>query len=156
MSIRKAALSDMSMVKAVTLTTISEIYPHYYPKGAVEFFLAHHNDDRIADDISQGRIFICTNSQQCAVGTVTVKENEICRLFVLPEHQGSGYGRELLDFAERLISDSYDEIRLDASLPAKRIYQKRGYKETEYNIIRTDNNDFLCYDVMIKVLNSGG
>ena len=36
----------------------------------------------------------------------------------------------------------------DASFPAKRIYLKRGYKETEYNIIEADNGDCLCYDVM--------
>ncbi len=37
---------------------------------------------------------------------------------------------------------------MDASLPAKRIYRKRGYKETEYNTVKTDNGDYLCYDVM--------
>ena len=30
----------------------------------------------------------------------------------------------------------------------KRIYLKRGYKEIEYNIIKTDNGDCLCYDGM--------
>ena len=25
---------------------------------------------------------------------------------------------------------------------------KRGYMEIEYNIIKTDNSDYLCYDVM--------
>ena len=32
----------------------------------------------------------------------------------------------------------------------KHIYLKRGYKETEYNIIETGNGDKLCYDVMVK------
>ena len=36
----------------------------------------------------------------------------------------------------------------ESSLPAKQIYLKRGYKETEYNLIKTENGDFLCYDVM--------
>lgn len=154
MNIRKAELSDIETVKTLTYTTISEIYPHYYPKGAVEFFLSHHSADSIADDISQRRVFLCIDRQR-VVGTVTVKENEICRLFVLPEHQGNGYGRELLDFAERLIADSYNEIKIDSSLPAKRIYLKRGYSEIEYNIIKTEHGDCLCYDVMIKALNLG-
>ena len=59
-----------------------------------------------------------------------------------------GIGTELLDFAEKIISFQYSKIVLDASLPAKQIYLKRGYKETEFNIILTKDNDFLCYDVM--------
>ena len=39
MSIRKAVLSDLSMVRQISEVTISEIYPRYYPKGAVDFFL---------------------------------------------------------------------------------------------------------------------
>ena len=36
----------------------------------------------------------------------------------------------------------------DASFPAKRIYKLRGYKEIGYNMIETENGDYLCYDVM--------
>lgn len=82
------------------------------------------------------------------VGTVTISGNNINRLFVLPEYQHKGYGKALLDFAEKKILESYECVQIDASLPAKQIYKKRGYKETEYNIIKTDNGDCLCYDVM--------
>ena len=56
----------------------------------------------------------------------------------------------MLDFAETIISQQYSKIVLAASLPAKKIYQKRGYKAIEFNIIPTECNDFLCYDVMEK------
>ena len=39
-------------------------------------------------------------------------------------------------------------MQIDASFPAKRIYKLRGYKEIEYNMIETENGDYLCYDVM--------
>ena len=77
-------------------------------------------------------------------------DNEINRLFVLPGFQRKGYGRELMDFAEEMISKKYGHIILDASLPAKQKYLKRGYVVTKYNIIETDNGDFLCFDVMEK------
>lgn len=150
MSIKQALLSDLSIVKNITEITISEIYPHYYPKGAVEFFLAHHNETNIACDIGQNRVFLCLDGKQNAVGTVTVKENEICRLFVLPQYQRNGYGAELLDFAEKRIACQYSKIKLDASLPAKAIYRKRGWQESEFHSILTDYGDFLCYDVMVK------
>lgn len=45
-----------------------------------------------------------------------------------------------------------NEIVLDASLPAKRIYRKRGYVDWAYHTIQTENGDFLCYDVMRKTV----
>lgn len=150
MSIIMASISDFEAVKNITVQTIKSIYPHYYPSGAVDYFLSHHNDSNIKADIERCSVYLCLNNDNQAVGTVTVKENEICRLFVLPDSQGNGYGRELLTFAENRISENHSSIVLSASLPAKAIYLKRGYSETEYNSIHTDNGDYLCYDLMTK------
>lgn len=150
MSIKQAVLSDLSIVKKISEVTISEIYPHYYPKGAVDFFLTYHSEANIFSDIRLNRVFLCLDAKQNVVGTVTIKTNEICRLFVLPSYQGKGYGTELLDHAEKEISCHYSKIVLDASLPAKKIYLHRGYRDVEFNIIATENSDFLCYDVMEK------
>jgi len=150
MSIRQAVLTDLNTVKNISELTISEIYPHYYPKGAVDFFLEHHSEKNILDDIKKNRVFLCLDTSQNAIGTVTVKGNEICRLFVLPDYQGKGFGTEMLDFAERIISEQYSRVVLDASLPAKQIYLKRGYRDVTFNIITAGSSDFLCYDVMEK------
>lgn len=89
---------------------------------------------------------------QNVVGTVTIKDNEVCRLFVLPSYQGNGYGTEMLNFAEKVISNKYSKAILAASLPAKNLYLNRGYRDVEYNIICTKYDDFLCYDVMEKLV----
>lgn len=154
MSISLAQKSDFDVVKEITHTTINEIYPHYYSNGAVAFFLNHHSDENMAKDISRNCVFLCYDLELNVVGTVTIKKNEICRLFVLPQYQGNGYGKELMDFAETEIAKCYDEIILDASLSAKSIYLKRGYKEIEYHTVRTENNDYLCYDIMKKSLSN--
>lgn len=150
MCIEKAALSDAETVYKITKTAIEHTYPHYYAKGAVAFFLEHHSKGHIASDIQSGTVFLCYDSQRNAVGTVTLKGNEICRLFVLPPYQNKGFGRRLLDYAEMVIFREYDSVALAASLPAKRIYRKRGYQETESHIIQAKYGDFLCYDVMQK------
>ena len=117
--------------------------------GAVDFFARHHSDENIARDISNRKVYLL-NVEGVDVGTVTINENEIARLFVLPEHQHRGYGKALMDFAENMISQTCTEIILDASLPAKGIYRKRGYVDTEYHTLQTENGDFLCFDVMRK------
>lgn len=149
MSIRMAKLSDLPVIRKICTETILAVYPHYYPKGAVDFFLSLHNRDAIICDIESGCVFLCEAKHDTA-GTVTVRHNEICRLFVLPEYQKHGYGREMLDFAEIMISKTYSEIILDASLPARAIYLRRDYKESAFHMIPTDNGDFLCYDEMKK------
>ena len=152
MSIVQASMDDMAYVRNITRTTIKTVYPHYYPKGTVEFFLAHHSDERMTDDISAGCVYLYKDADEHNVGTVTVKGNEITRLFVDPAHQGRGYGRELLNFAEERIAERYDEIVIDASLSAKGIYLRRGYTEIAYHTIAAPSGDYLCYDVMKKVL----
>jgi GNAT superfamily N-acetyltransferase len=141
--------NDFETVKDITQTTIKLVYPKYYPEGAVQFFCNHHADDRILNDIAAGKVYLLEVDDVC-VGTVTISNNEICRLFVLPEYQHKGYGRLLMDYAEKMISKTNKTVVLDASFPAKKIYIKRGYEPTEYNMIETENGDYLCFDVMEK------
>ena len=35
----------------------AHIWRNYYPKGAVDFFLAHHSEDNIMKDIERNRVF---------------------------------------------------------------------------------------------------
>ena len=147
--IRAALKTDFDSIKNITQTTIWSVYPKYYPSGAVKFFSDHHSDDRIRADIDAGKVFLL-EVDGTEIGTVTVADNEINRLFVLPNFQRKGYGKELMDFAEEMIKREHDHIILDASLPVKQIYINRGYAATKYNMIETENGDYMCFDVMEK------
>ena len=152
MLIKVATKNMQEIVKKITQETIDKIYPYYYPFGAVNFFKKHHSDDNIGADIDNGNVYLLFDKDN-PIATVTVIDNHILRLFVLDEHQHKGYGKMLLDFAEKKISDNnYSEIYIDASFSAKHIYLKRGYVDREYHRIQTDNGDYLCYDVMVKKL----
>lgn len=152
MKIIPASPADFETIRQITQDTIRSVYPHYYPAGAVQFFLNHHNDASIQEDISEKRVFLCVSDEDEIVGTVTVNENDIGRLFVLPQYQGNGYGRALLDFAEQLIAKKYENAVLDVSFSAKAIYLKRGYTFVKWNTIETDNGDYLCFDEMSRKL----
>lgn len=150
MPIRPATINDRETVHRLAQETISAIYPRYYPRGAVDFFLNHHHPEAIQRDIEKGLVYLATDENDVPVGTVTLRENEILRLFVLPQFQGKGYGKMLLDFAENRVAKQFDTVIVDASLPAKSLYLKRGYRETAYHRLLTENGDYLCYDVMEK------
>ena len=139
------------ILKKIVQTTIDKVYPKYYPIGAVAFFKALHSDNNIIGDIENGYVYYLSDRGR-VIGTVTIKENHILRLFVLQEFQHKGYGWKILDFAEEMIAKKYSDIEIDASFPAKHIYLKRGYVDKEYHKIQTDNGDYLCYDVMKKAV----
>ena len=127
MEIRKALPEDLPVVGDITRRTIQVVYPSYYPAGVVDFFLDWHRDEAILPDIQAGEVYLLWAGSE-AVGTVTLHKDEITRLYVPRARQGRGYGRALLDFAERAIGEEFGKIRLEASLPAAALYWKRGYR----------------------------
>ena len=58
MEIIKADISFFEAVKRITHDTINAVYPHYYPDGAVKFFIDYHNKESIIKDIEAGKVFI--------------------------------------------------------------------------------------------------
>lgn len=150
--IRLAKIEDLNEVNRIVVSSIKSVYPKYYPIVAVDLYLNYHNIDNIMNDITDNKVYVVCNND-LIIGTVTIKENDISRLYIDPDYQNHGYGSMLLDYAEKIISEKYDSAVLDCSLPAKSLYLKRGYKEIYYNSLQGDNGDFLCYDGMEKVFN---
>ena len=61
--------------------------------------------ESIKKDVLAKKTYV-VNLKNILVGTATVDDNHICRLFVLPEYQGQGIGSALLDYLEdRIIKE---------------------------------------------------
>ena len=136
-------------VAEIVKKTISAVYPHYYPSGAVRFFLNLHNEDGIRRAADREEIYFAVVQGE-VVGTGSIRGNEICRLFILPEYQAKGYGSRLMDLLEDMVFGQYRAVHIDASFPAERLYLKRGYRIKTYEIIETEDGDYLCYHTMEK------
>lgn len=118
-------------VAAIVRKTIQKVYPHYYPSGAVQFFLDLHSEARIEEVMYSEEIYFAM-VQGNIIGTGSIWKNEICRLFILPKYQGKGYGNSLMDLLEARILENYPKVHVDASFPAESMYLKRGYQITSY------------------------
>ncbi len=136
-------------VAEIVEKTIKAIYPHYYPSGAVQFFLNLHNEDGIRRAAEREEIYFAIVQGEI-VGTGSVRKNEICRLFILPEYQAKGYGSRLMDLLEDRVFQKYQAVHIDASFPAESMYLKRGYRIKTYEIIKAEGGDYLCYHTMEK------
>lgn len=148
---KKAKLEESQIIADITKKAIEETYPLYYPKEVVKFFVQLHSLENIKEDISEGNVGILMDEGQI-VGTGAYKENHITRVYVLPEKQGKGYGTYIMDELERAISKHYTKAELDASLPASRFYEHRGYNTRSHGEKECENHVILVYEIMEKAL----
>ena len=145
----KAIEKDIDAVYELVQETIKTIYPKYYPAEVVDFFCEHHCKENVAKDIEGGRVGILV-VDDAIVGTGCYKDNHITRVYVKPEYQGRGYGSLIMQYLETNISKKYDSVELDASLPACRRYEKRGYKTMTHEKWDVENGVILVYEIMEK------
>lgn len=149
--IRQATTNDLETVRGIVSRTINEVYPNYYPREVVDFFLAHHQPENILPDILADKVYLLVENGD-PVGTGTADGEQMNRVFVLPRCQGKGYGSRIMDFLENKIAKKHGRICLDSSLPAYKIYLKRGYSPVEYHEQPVENGRILCYQVMVKTI----
>lgn len=150
MEIIKATSIHLEHIYYITQRVVKESYAHYYPASVVDFIAGFHSRERIKKDLEGGQILLFGINSKTFVATGTANGEEISRLFVLPEYQGKGIGTALMDKLEEIVLKEHGKIQLDASLPAKAMYLKRGYQETSYEVQPIGNGDFVCYSVMEK------
>lgn len=147
--ITKASIEDIDTVQQIVSKTISAIYPDYYTPEVVNFFLQYHNEENISRDLKNGNVYLISENSQY-IGTGTIVDNNMNRIFILPQQQRKGYGTQLMDFLEKKIAERYNRVLLDSSLPAFDTYIKRGYEVIEYLEEPVEGGGMLCYQTMSK------
>lgn len=148
--IERCALSHLDAVLAVTRETIRTSYAGHYPPEAVCYFLDYHSLEAVLDDMENGYTAILNDSGR-TVGTGTLRETNIKRVFVLPEFQGRGLGKMIMSHLEDCAGRKGLRIlELHASLPAKRFYDSLEYRTLRFCQIPVENKKTLDYYRMAK------
>ena len=147
----KADTNDTETIPQLVQKTIQTIYPAYYPKEIVDFFLNLHSYDSIAKDIEDGFVGILVKDGVIA-GTGCCRGNHITCVYVDPKFQKQGFGSFIMQCLEDEIAKTFDTAVLDSSLPAKHLYQKRGYITISHERYAVENDVVLEYEVMEKDL----
>lgn len=157
----KARPEEAEIVFEIVQNTVKTVYPKYYPGEVVDFFCELHRKERIAEEIENagkafdGYVGILVEKDKI-VGTGSYAGNHITRVYVLPEHQGKGYGGYIMQCLEAEIFAKHDAALLDASLPASGFYEKRGYRTIRHERYPVENGAVLVYEVMEKKLAEQG
>ena len=143
---KKEDSAELAEVIAVTLRTTSiKDYPAEYIENDISFLTADKLVERDAWTniyvvIDEGKIIGCG-----AVGPYWGKEDEssLYTIFVLPEYQGRGVGRMIIETLEQ---DDYflraKRVEVPSSITAVDFYRKMGY---DYKNGITDPDDEQLY-----------
>jgi GNAT superfamily N-acetyltransferase len=119
---------DVDDVRVLICRTIRISYQRAYSPQAIAFFEDYHSLDNIRRDARQGTTLVAF-MEKAIVGTGTLLDGEIKRVFVDPEHQGRGVGRELMmSLIAEARTQGLRSVSLDASLVSRGMYEHLGFR----------------------------
>ena len=128
--IREFIPSDLDAVAELVYGTIETSYAGIYGPESKNFFVEYHSLDNILNDASNGYTVVALYGTEI-VGTGTLLENDIRRVFIKPCFQGKGLGKLIMHTLEKKAADqNLDFVGLSASYTAKPFYEALGYEVT--------------------------
>jgi GNAT superfamily N-acetyltransferase len=144
--------NDLAALQRLIFQTIDFSYHAVYPDEAIQYFKDYHSNNRILDDASMGNTLIILKSN-ILLGTGTLCNSSIRRVFVSPDCQGQGLGKLIMSSLEQIaLSHRETLLSLEASLPSQVFYHHMGYQTIEKCFIEVGNNQSLDYFRMQKAL----
>lgn len=148
-SIVQAEKGQVLLVHKLICETIHEVYTKYYADEMVDFFIRMYNQESIADEIEMKMVYLLVLGKE-VIGTGTIKENHIKRVFVHPKYQRTGMGNILVEHLENIITQKYGSVWIETSLSAVGFYHQRGYVVQKYREHTVENEKILLYAIMCK------
>ena len=134
MNIRRFDSGDAQAVSDVIITTLRISNTRDYPPDMMEELILHMQPEDILQRASWTHFYVAENAGRIigcgAIGPYWGKEDEssLFTIFVLPEYQGQGVGRRIVETLEQ---DEYalraKRIEIPASITGLPFYRKMGY-----------------------------
>ena len=154
MEIRRIEPGDENWVSNLIRKTISISNIKDYPKELMDALIAVETPEHILERASWTHFYVVIDEDEIigcgAIGPYGGKEDEssLFTIFVLPDYQGKGVGRRIV---ETLENDEYGlrahRIEIPASITGVPFYLKMGYKfkngisePDEEHLIRMEKN----------------
>jgi GNAT superfamily N-acetyltransferase len=148
--IRDYGKKDLENLEYAVHRTIKESYDEAYPPEAIKYFLELHSKENMQRDIPNGRTVILELKDKI-IATGSIVKDEIKRVFILPEYQGKGLGRKIMEKLEGIaLANGIRKVKLCASLPSKDFYLALGYKILRFTYLPVENDRKLEYYDMEK------
>lgn len=143
--IRRFRASDSEEVSELIAKTLRTVNIKDYSEEYIEANVSSHSADVLIERAKQGNMYVvCDNLRIVGCGAIagywgSTTESILLTVFVLPEYQGKGIGRLIIQTLEQ---DEFflrsNRIEIPASITAVGFYKKMGY-DYKNGIAEIDN-----------------
>ena len=134
MEIRRFQSEDAIETAQVIARTLQICNSKDYPKEYIEDNISSHSAEVLIERAKEGHMYVvCKDSRIIGCGAIagywgSTTESILLTIFVLPEYQGIGIGRQIIQTLEQ---DEYflraKRVEIPASITACEFYRKMGY-----------------------------
>ena len=150
--LRQMKKSDLQSVYKLIQNTIQVSYADVYPPEAIEFFKNYHNQDNIFKDAASG-YSIVAESDGLILGTGTLLEMNVRRVYIDPQHQHQGIGQLIVKKLEQKAKSlGLEKLDLSASSKSRTFWEFMGFVFTGEFFIPVANGKKLIFYEMIKTI----
>ena len=149
---RQAAENDLSQLLNLVHHTIDISYRDIYHTEAIQAFKDYHSIENLTHDLKTGYIIVAQQNDEI-IGTGTLLDTNIRRVFISPEHQQYGLGRRIaLELERKARSQGLTSIDLSASLGSRIFWENLGFEFQKEAFITVANDKKLVFYEMTKRL----
>lgn len=150
--LREFAPQDLSLVKTLVDRTIDVTYLPVFPEEAIRGYKAHHSREQILADASNGYTVVLEDGE-AIIGTGTLLDRNIRRVFIDPAYQRKGLGRQVMhELEDRALANRASEVDLQTTVVSKEFYHSLGYTPVQEDHILVGNGQELAIYTMSKEL----
>jgi GNAT superfamily N-acetyltransferase len=154
--IREFNKEDLDTVVELIHHVVSISYRDVYPAGALNLYKEFHSRDNILNDAENGYCVIAEDTGRI-VGTGTLLDDGIRRVYIDPSYQKSGIGKQIYNRLEnRALQKGLTHLGLGASVIAREFWESVGFVFEEEVDIPAGDEQLKFYMMKKSLISSGG
>lgn len=138
-TIKEATSADISLITDLAAATWEPTYKAILPKDQIDYmFGVIYSEDALQDQIQEGQTFLLLYKEEIPVGfaAYSLKKADqhtfkLNKIYLLPECQGKGAGKQLLQRVEEAVKregGAILDLNVNRHNQAKAFYEHCGYK----------------------------
>jgi ribosomal protein S18 acetylase RimI-like enzyme len=135
-----ATTNDYKTIRDIAHQTWPIAYGEILPKAQLDYMLGvFYNDEALKDSVlNKGHHFVLAKEGEETLGFASYEHNyiqkqqtKIHKIYILPQTQGKGIGKTLIDFIENVAKENHStalSLNVNRSNKALHFYQKLGFE----------------------------
>lgn len=154
--IRELKSSDLKKVEELISKTIDICYRPVMSEEVIRYLRGFHKTENILRIAEQGCTVVAEKNTKI-VGTGSVVDGVVLRVYIDPDFQKQGIGRMIMrELENKAIREGVEEVVLRSTEVSWSFYVLLGYSILEKNYVEVENGSHLEYYVMEKRLGERG